>query len=33
MLRRQRVGIPAEDPLTMTEIAGWRSLRDEVAPG
>jgi hypothetical protein len=33
MLRRQRVGIPAEDPLTMAEIAGWRSLRDEVSAG
>ena len=33
MLRRKRVGTPAEDPLTMAEIAGWRSLRDEAAPG
>jgi hypothetical protein len=32
MLRRRRTDIPAEQPLTVAEVAGWRGLRDAPAP-
>jgi hypothetical protein len=33
MLRRRRTDVPAEQPLTVAEVAGWRGLRDAPTPG
>jgi hypothetical protein len=33
MLRRRRADVPAEQPLTVADVADWRRLRDPLAPG
>jgi hypothetical protein len=33
MLRRRRTDIPAEQPLTVADVADWHRLREPLAPG